>query len=182
MNTFSRLLALAVALPALALHAAAGPQPRTVIDSDQFDSQSTARETTSIFTGHVVVSGNDISMTCDKLEVVTLRTGQAGDTIGKQDQFKYLLATGHVDIVQLDREATCGRAEILPMDDKITLTEDPVVTDHGNNTVCRGTRLVLLRGERRVFIEHVHMSGPPIKDLGFDRRQPPPQGGPVPQP
>ena len=76
--------------------------------------------------------------------------------------------------MQGEREATCGRAEVfLPKDNKITLTEDPVVTDHGNNTVCTGTKLVMLRGERRVFVEHVHMTGPPIKDLGFDKSLPP---------
>ena len=46
-----------------------------MIDSDRFDSQSTAQETTSYFTGHVVVAGNDIRLACDRLEVITLRTG-----------------------------------------------------------------------------------------------------------
>jgi lipopolysaccharide export system protein LptA len=174
MNLLSRFLPPLLLGAALAARAATGPQPNTVIDSDRFDSQSTARETTSFFTGHVAVTGNDIRLTCDRLEVVTYRTGQPGDTIGKQDQFKYLLATGNVDIVQGDREASCGRAEILPRDDRITLTEKPVVTDHSNNTVVTGFKLVLLRGERRVLIEHAHMTGPPIKDLGFPGSQPAP--------
>jgi lipopolysaccharide export system protein LptA len=182
MNFPFRLLAPVLLGAALSLRAATGPQSQTVVDSDSVDSQSNGRETTSWFNGHVAVAGNDIHMTCDKLKVISLRTGPSSDTIGKQDQFKYLLATGHVDIVQGDREATCGRAEILPQDDKITLTESPVVTDHGNNTVCSGTKLVMLRGERRVFVEHAHMTGPPIKDLGFDKNQPPPKGGPAQQP
>jgi lipopolysaccharide export system protein LptA len=161
-----------------ALRAAEGPAAETVIDGDHFESQSTARETTSVFTGHVAVAGNDIRMTCEKLQVVTLRTGQPGDTIGKQDQFKYLLATGSVDIVQGDREATCTRAEILPQDNKITLTGNPVVVDHGNNSRCSGDTITLLRGERRVIVEQAHMVGPPVRDLGFDRKTPPPGDNP----
>jgi len=175
----------AVALSAVASAKAelrAAPGQQTVIDSDRFDSQSTAQETTSYFTGHVVVAGNDIRLACDRLEVITLRTGAPGDTIGKQDQFKYLLATGHVDIVQGDREATCGRAEILPLDNKITLTENPVVVDHGNNSTCTGDRITLLRGERRVMVDRAHMTGPPVRDLGFDKNQPPPPAGPSPTP
>jgi lipopolysaccharide export system protein LptA len=178
----ARLLVPVLLGAALSLRAAAGPGQQTVVDSDQFASQSTDRETTSFFTGHVVVNGNDIRMSCDKLEVITLRTGPATDTIGQQDQFKYMLATGHVDIVQGDREATCGRAEILPRDDKITLTLDPVVVDHGNNSTCSGDKITLLRGERRVLVEHAHMTAPPIKDLGFDKNQPPPPAGPAKQP
>jgi lipopolysaccharide export system protein LptA len=76
--------------------------------------------------------------------------------------------------VQGLREATCGRAEVLPRDDRITLTENPAVTDHGNGTVCTGDKLVLLKGQRRVLGDHVHITAPPIKDLGFDKNQPPP--------
>jgi lipopolysaccharide export system protein LptA len=181
MNLPARLLAtLALVLPAARLAAAGAPE--TVIDGDHFESRSTADETTSVFTGHVVVTGNDIRMTCDRLEVISLRTGQAADTFGKQDQFKYLLATGSVDIVQGDREATCGRAEILPRDNRITLTGNPVVVDHGNNSRCSGDRLTLLRGERRVLVEHAHMVGPPIKDLGFDKSMPPPPPMPAAKP
>jgi lipopolysaccharide export system protein LptA len=170
----TRLPALLLLGAALSLRAADAPPPNTVIDSDQLDTQSTDTETTTFFTGHVVVTGNDIRLSCDKLETISVRTGDKSDTIGQQDQFKYLLATGHVHIVQGLREAACGRAEVLPRDNRITLTESPVVTDRGNGTVFTGDKLVLLRGERRVLGEHVHITAPPIKDLGFDQKQPPP--------
>ncbi len=39
---------------------------------------------------------------------------------------------GDVHIVQSDREAACGRAEVLPDDDKIILSDHPVVKDLAN--------------------------------------------------
>jgi len=168
-----------VLLPALAalLSAAGAPAadpPPTVITSDSGEAQSTDTETTSFFSGHVVVTGNDIRIECDRLKVISARSGDRADTIGTQNSFKYILATGHVLITQGDREAACGRAEVLPQDNKITLTGHPVVTDRGNGTTYTGEPLVLYRNERRVTGEHVHITAPPIKDLGFDRNEPPP--------
>jgi lipopolysaccharide export system protein LptA len=174
-----RLLALALFV-APARAPAAAPPP-TIITSDNGEAQSTDTETTSHFNGHVVVVGNDIHIECDHLEVISARSGDKSDTIGTQSSFKYILATGHVHIAQGDREATCGRAEVLPLDNKITLTEGPVVTDRGNGTTYSGEPLVLYRNERRVTGEHVHITAPPIKDLGFDKNQPPPPP-PVPEP
>ncbi len=124
--------------------------PNTVIVSQSLDMHSTDTETLSSFTGNVVVTGNDLRITCDHLDVVSLRIGDKTDTVGRQENFKSLTATGHVHIVQQDREASCGRAEVLPREDKVILTENPVVIDHSNNTIATGEPLVLLRGERRV--------------------------------
>jgi lipopolysaccharide export system protein LptA len=148
--------------------------PSTVIVSQALDMHSTDTETISVFTGNVVVTGNDLRITCDRLDVVSSRMGDHTDTIGRQENFKSLIATGHVHIVQQDREASCGRAEVLPRDDKVTLTENPVVIDHGNNTVATGEPIVLLRGQRRVLGTNVNITLPPIKDLGFDKNSPPP--------
>jgi hypothetical protein len=153
------------------------PPPPTNIDSDTFDAHSNAAntETTFVYAGHVVVTGNDIRMTCDNLTVITLRSGPKSDTIGRQDKFKYMLATGHVVIVQGDREASCGRAEVLPFDDKIVLTEDPIVKDHGNGSALGADKFELFKGERRAHGEgHVHTLLPAVKDLGFDKNLPPP--------
>ena len=158
-----------------AIHAEAPPPPPTVIESQSLDMHSSADETVSIFTGNVVVTGNDLRITCDRLEVVSVRIGDKADTIGQQDKFKSLLAIGHVHIVQGDREASCGRAQVLPRDDKVILTENPVVIDHGNNTVATGEPLVLLRGERRVTGQNVHITLPALKDLGFGKNAPLPE-------
>ena len=148
--------------------------PNTVIVSQSLDMHSTDTETISVFTGNVVVTGNDLRITCDRLDVVSTRMGDKTDTVGRQENFKSLVASGHVHIVQLDREASCGRAVVLPREDKVTLTENPVVIDHGNSTVATGEPLILLRGERRVLGTNVHITLPAIKDLGFDKNTPPP--------
>ena len=150
------------------------PAPETVIEARSFESQSGDAQTVSVFTGGVTVTGNDIRITCDRLEVVSLRSGAKEDVIGKQERFKSLVATGQVRIVQGDREATCERAEVLPGEEKITLTGKPKVIDHGNNSTATGEPLVLHRGQRRVDGTNVRITLPPLKDLGFDKNQPPP--------
>ncbi|HZP60924.1 MAG TPA: LptA/OstA family protein [Opitutaceae bacterium] len=173
----SRLGALFLLAASLSSPVAVGASepPPTVINSDALDMRSTADETVSVFTGNVVVTGNDLRITCDRMEVISTRIGDKTDTIGKQDRFKSLLATGHVHIVQGDREASCGRAQVLPLEDKVVLTENPVVIDHGNNTVATGEPIELLRGERRVKGTNVHITLPGIKDLGFGPNAPLPE-------
>ncbi len=167
----SCLLAAALWLPARGAETAV---PDTVVEAAACEIQSTDTQTVSVFTGNVTVTGNNIRLTCDRLEVVSLRSGDRGDTIGQQDRFKSLVATGKVRIVQGDREATCERAEVLPGEDRITLTGRPLVVDHGNNTTATGEPLILYRGDRRVRGTNVRITLPPLKDLGFDRKQQPP--------
>jgi len=167
-------------LPLAALATGAAPKepdlPPTVVTSDLFQSQSTLNETTTYFTGHVVATGNDIRLTCDKLKVISNRVGDKTDTVGAQDRFKYLLATGHVYIVSAEREAACGRAEVLPNEEKITLTENPVVTDRANGSVATGDELVMLKREEKVTGTNVRMVMPPIKDIGFHTPEGAPDG------
>ena len=158
----------------LLLRGADTPAADTVVEAQAFDSQSTDTQTVSVFTGNVTVTGNDIRITCDRLEVVSLRSGGKEDIIGKQERFKSLTATGRVRIVQGDREATCERAEVLPGEDRITLSGHPMVVDHGNNTTATGEPLVLYRGDRRIHGTDVRIVLPPLKDLGLDKNQPPP--------
>jgi len=148
----------------------------TVIDSVQLDMHSTDTETTFVFTKNVVATGTDMRLTCDRLTVVTTRQGDPAATIGKLGHFKSLLAEGHVFLVQSGREAACGRAEVLPDDDKIILTDRPVVKDLSNGATATGPRMVLYRGERRAVIEGTDDSGsrivlPAVKDLGFDKEK-----------
>lgn len=162
---------------------AAGPlraqevQP-TVIDSEQLDMHSTDTLTTFVFTKNVRVTGTNLRLTCDRLEVISTRQGDPTATIGKLGRFKSLIAEGSVHIVQSDREAACGRAEVLPDDDKIILTDHPVVKDLANGATATGPRMVLYRGERRAVIEGADDAPsriilPAIKDLGFDKDQKP---------
>jgi lipopolysaccharide export system protein LptA len=158
----------------------APPSPTTII-SQNLDMQSTDNESTFLFTGLVIVKGNNITLTCDRLEAITNRSNkdivqdQEKTALGQVGKFKSLLATGRVRIEQGDRVATCGRAEVLPGEERINLTEDPMVRD-GESTVV-GERIILLRGERRAIVEKARITLPPIKDLGFPKNTPPPANG-----
>ncbi len=174
-------LLLLAALPATAAETEA---PLTVITSQNLDMQSTDDESTFLFTGLVSVSGNNIKLTCDRLEAVTLRTqkdilrDKDKNSLGQVGKFKSMLATGRVRIEQGDRVATCGRAVVLPGEERITLTEDPMVRD-GDATAV-GERITLLRGERRAIIDKARITLPALKDLGFPKGTPAPTPAPAP--
>ncbi len=142
----------------------------TVITSDgPAEMVSTDKETTFTFKDHVVVTGTNMKMNCDFLQVVVLRSGEQAATIGKTKEFKSMLATGNVLMVLGDREAACGRAEVLPGEEKVVLSEHPVIVDHDQNTRAAGRKITLLRGQRRVLIEDPEITAPPVKDYGVDK-------------
>ncbi len=166
------LLCLPLLLTGALLRAQNAEAENTVIESEQFDWRSTDKETTSVFTGQVVVTGTNLRLTCDRLEIVATRKGDPAATIGKLESFKSFVATGNVRIIQGDREAACGRAEVLPGDNKIILTGQPVVVDHAVNWTWTGDELEMLRGERQIRGKNARFTGPPIKDLGIDKPKP----------
>ena len=161
------------------LRAQSAELQNTVIDCVQFDMHSSDTDTTMVFTGNVVAVSHQ--------PAADLRPPRGGGpapkgdpkaTIGKMDSFKSFIATGNVHIVQGDREAACGRAEVLPGDDKVVLTGQPVVVDHSINWRWTGDELEMLRGERQIRGKNARFTGPPIKDLGIDK----PKAVPAPAP
>jgi lipopolysaccharide export system protein LptA len=170
-------------LAVLPARAAEPEAPPTVITSQNLDMQSTDDESTFLFTGLVTVTGNNMKLTCDRLEAVTIRAQKEilrdkdKTSLGQVGKFKSLLATGRVRIEQGDRVATCGRAVVLPGEERITLTEDPMVRD-GESTAV-GERITLLRGERRAIIDKARITLPTIKDLGFSKGTPAPAPAPA---
>ena len=186
----SLLAALAVASP-LMLRAqvlAPAPAPETIIEcAGLAETTSTDTETVATFQDKVVVTGNNLKLTCDYLKVVASRKGDPKATIGKYGYFKTLIATGHVKIIQGDREAICGHAEIFPGEDRVVLSraskDEPYPSIRirgdkpGNDFVGSGPRMILYRGERKAVIEPEDGVGsrfilPSIKDLGFDKTKP----------
>ncbi len=165
------------------LHAQTVEPQNTDILAEQFDWRSTDTETIAVFTGKVIATTTNQRLTCDRLEIVALRKGDPTATIGKIESFKSLVATGNVRIIQGDREAACGRAEVLPGDNKIILSGQPVVVDHSVNWTWTGDELEMLRGERQIRGKNAHFTGPPIQDLGIDKSKPvaPTPAAPVPE-
>lgn len=129
----------------------------------------------------VTLTGTDLKIVCDRLEIIALGRPDEKSTVPILERFKYLLATGGVNIVQGDREAICGRAEVFPLENKIELTEKPVIKDHGTDWTGSGSKITMFRGERRVRIEQTELEGPPIKHLGFDPKQPAPTPNAAPE-
>jgi lipopolysaccharide export system protein LptA len=150
----------------------------TIITSTSMEMWSTDTETRSIFKENVTVTGNNLRITCDKLDVTAVRMigkdaqAEKNATLPSVEKFKTLVATGNVHIVQGEREVTCGRAEVFPGEDRVVLTEKPVVIDNDGPYVATGDRIVLLRGERRIFGDNIRLQGPPIRDLGFEKDKP----------
>lgn len=179
---------LATAFLALAALARGADSRETTIDcSGPAESISTDTETTTTFRDSVVAIGNGISLDCDFLKVIATRVGDKTATLGKYGKFRYMLATGHVRITQGDRVATSGRAEVFPEEDRIVLTEEPVVRIASDNYEASGPRMILYRGQRRAVIEgnpnqRTHIMLPAIKDLGFGSQTPDINAAPTPAP
>ena len=149
-------------IPARAQTATAVP---TELRSVQLVMTSTDDETTALATGDVILTGTNLRITCDQLTVVASRIGDKTATVGTLEKFKYILATGNVRIVQGDRESTSQRAEVFPREDKVVLSEEPVIIDHSNGFVAAGEKITLFRGKREVLVEKPRFTGPPVGDL-----------------
>jgi lipopolysaccharide export system protein LptA len=176
------------ALMGLAVLRAEDVLPPTIIECTGLaETISSDTETIATFHDQVVVTGNNLKVTCDFLKVIASRKGDPNATIGKYGYFKSLIATGHVKIIQGDREATCGRAEIFPGEDRVVLSESPTVRSTNDQYVATGPRMILFRGERRAVIEPEAGVGgrftlPTIKDLGFSKDKPADKPAPPSQP
>ena len=176
----------ALALLAVVANSAVPSTPplRTAVAAEHFDMRTVGDETRSVFDGlpekQVTLTGTNLTIVCDHLEIIATAVGGTDATVPTIEKFKYLLATGRVKIVQGDRAATCGRAEVFPREDKIELTEKPVVIDRGIDWRGAGRKITRFRGERRVVIEGSEFEGPEIRDLGFDPKQPAAPSGAAP--
>lgn len=146
----------------------------TELRSEKLEMTSTDTETRAIATGSVVLTGTNLRITCDRLEIIASRLDGNDDTANALDRIQYILATGRVRIRQDDREATCGRAEVFPAEEKVVLTESPVIIDTSTHFVAAGERITLLRGQREVQVDLPRLIGPPVRDLGANPRDTPP--------
>jgi hypothetical protein len=183
-------LALVPALALVAAGAPAGELQTTVVESaGGAEMNSTDTQTVTTFHRDVVATSNNIRITCDYLKVVVNRQGNPGAILGKNGKFESLLAIGHVHILQAEREATCGRAEVFPGEDRMVLSRGapdeplPTVRSTDGNYSATGPRMVFFRGQERAVIEtlpgeRAHISLPPLKNMGF---APLPQDGKPPE-
>ena len=106
------------------------------------------------------VQSKDLLVNCDTLEVIAepksateapqgspMNTSAVG-TIEK------IIATGHVEITQGIRQAKAGRAEIFSKENRIVLSDNPIVID--TEGTIEGFRIILFQdaeGVQRVSVE-----------------------------
>ena len=155
----------ALVIPARAQTAPAPTPVPTELLSDHLEMSSTDTETFVLATGQVILTGTNLRITCDRLEITAVRLGDKSATVGNLEKIKYILAIGSVRIVQGDREATCQRAEVFPREDKVVLSGEPVIIDHSNGFVAAGEKIILFRGKREVLVDKPRFTGPPVGDL-----------------
>lgn len=176
MSRFPSFLLTALLLLVAPLRAADELPPTIIECAGAAETISTDTETIATFTDQVVVTGNNLKLYCDDLRIVAIRKGDPTATLGQYGYFKSLVATGRVRIIQGDREATCGRAEVFPNEDRIVLSENPVVRSIDDQYVVTGPEILLYRGQRRAVVrgtteQRSRITLPAIKDLGFDEEK-----------
>ncbi len=167
--------ALAVHLPALRAQTSATESQKTIVKADRLEATNSGVEGHYVFIGHVRITGTNLEINCDRLEIFSVskpNTKNEG-TVPEAGNIRRMLATGHVTIAQEGREAACGVAEVLPPDDKIILTEQPVVTDTATGVTMKGTRMTGYRGQRSLEVENPEVVGPALPNLGFPTTETP---------
>lgn len=126
--------------------------PLTVVRSESLEMTSTPELNYFYFSNNVTITGNNLLVKCDNLEVTASRSGEAEATIGRIGVIKKIVAIGSVEIFQAGRAALAGRAELLPAEDKIILTDSPQILDR--KATVSGWRITLLKGNRTAIVEN----------------------------
>lgn len=154
--------------------------PRTVVESDALVMNATAEQNLFYFTGNVRVTGTNLVVTCERLEVVTTRKGDDTEAvIGELTAIESIVATGRVKIFQAGRLITAGRAVLNPREGRVVLTDHPKIIDR--EVEVSGWRIILLKGERKALVEANPEQGqggrPTVKldslpDLGYREKEP----------
>lgn len=167
-----RVLLALVALACAGPGAARAAEPstaaqRTIVKADRLEMKNNGEESHFVFLGHVRITGTNLEITCERVEVFAVsKPDSAPDAPpDRASNIRRMLATGNVTIAQAGQKATCGTAEVLPGEDVIILTEDPVVTDVAKNITVRGTRMKAHR-DRDIEIENPEVVGPALPNFG----------------
>jgi lipopolysaccharide export system protein LptA len=152
----------------------AAPLKKTTVTSDRLEARNTGVEGHYVFIGHVRITGTNLEVTCDRVEVFSVAKPEDGkdSPISDAGNIRRMLATGNVVIAQEARKAECGTAEVLPIEQKIILTDNPIITDEATGVTMKGTRMTVYRGERYAEIEHPEVVGPALPNLGFATPKP----------
>jgi lipopolysaccharide transport protein LptA len=122
----------------------------TTIDSEQVQVITAPEQTVFYFEGKVKLTSTGLKGTCDRMEI-TMPENEGGKGVGEMGSVTYILALGNVEMIQVDRRATAGRADIYPPEGKIVFTENPVVYE--NDNIIKGERITLFRDQGKMIVE-----------------------------
>ncbi len=153
------------------------PLVPTVIEAENLQAEITEERGYLKLIGSVKLSGTNLEITCNQMEVFTdTKDTEGEDTIGDFSSIRRILATGNVKIVQEERTATAGKAEVLRDEEVIILDEDPIVYQDSIVMDGTGAQMIIERGNGTVKMigdqtNKLRITGPPIEDFGFEENE-----------
>lgn len=119
----------------------------TVIISDSQSYVNGKDSDKYFFDGNVIITGTDFDASCDKIEVV-MKPDKSGEK-----KIQLIIMTGNIKITQQLKLVSAGRAEILPIEEMITLSENPTIINNEDKTKAVGYKMVYRRGKKSISIE-----------------------------
>lgn len=145
----------------------------TTITADTLElvQNETDNTTIAVLGGNVTLTTtDDLRLTCDHLQVTATRLRDKDPALTALDKFQLLVATGNVRVTQGARTVTCGRAEVFPREDRVTLTENPVVADTKFGITAEGDPITLHRADRRIEGRNGRFTLPPLRNADVGMR------------
>ena len=129
--------------------APSAPRPKmTTIVSDRQWLASYGRTEKYFFEGRVEISATDTKGTCGKIEVSITPPDRV-----KRREISDIIFIDSVNLLQSDREITCGRAHIYARDEVAVLTRNPVIFNRQDGTRAAGSKIVYNKGSKIVSIQ-----------------------------
>jgi lipopolysaccharide export system protein LptA len=115
------------------------PAGSTVITSDDLHMDQASH--TAVFTGSVVVTGTNFKMTCQEMTVLFTSDNKVDTITGK----------GDVVVVQPGRITHSGEAQYYHDEDKIVLTDSPIINNNGN--IISAPKIIIFRSKQSLYTE-----------------------------
>lgn len=138
------------------------PGRETVVQSKTLRMIEETEHTLFRFTDTVSVSGTNLNAMCGRLEVTAVpasaeAAAESTEVSESQMEVTLIEAFDNVIFKQTGRVATGDKATILPIEGKVVLEGDAVVTDEMGKV--SGHRMTLLQGQRRAIVEGDRATG-----------------------
>jgi lipopolysaccharide transport protein LptA len=127
----------------------------TVINSDELRMDQLGR--TAVFTGNVVVVGNNFNMKCEEMTVYFTPDSKIDNIVAK----------GNVVIVQPGRITHCGQAQYFHDEDKFVLTDQPDVLNN-EDEISGAAKITIWRTQQTMKAEGGRIKTTVIEKNGGD--------------